>query len=648
LAQRYRLHLSDGTILLVDHDGLNTWLVDRKAMVQLEGSDLWLPLREFLAAERAAAFRATPRKTAKTREELPLIPPPPRKSDKEPLPPAAPEPAVAEPVPPAPAPQREEPAPRVVSPTPPPPPREEPPWARPATPAAPPSEPAELAPFDEALGVEPLAAGPAAPCRVPPSRPPLRPDESAPPIPLVPLDATPLTPPVRLAAETAAPRPSQQRAADDSFASDEGGGMPAAGTYGQDLPVIPLKPIAGEDRGFVSAWSESDAAHGVARGEQFEDRLDEDPVESLLPADAAFLRAAAVLGGFLSRVLDSLARFERRQRARRASARSAAAASRPADVPRAAVERRTFGQLLAAALPKPSRQPKAEAAPRVEEAPATDEPRTLGELLASAIPRPSRKPTVEPAPRAVEERAPASEPPSPKPPPAISELPVLRLAEIHEEEDAGDLYEGDEPGAGPGVLRLLWLWTRRLVALAVLVLGGTWAALTWKSWFPKAGEVGQKALTTLDEQVRSKEIESERAQALQAGVEQLPELAPETIRLLLASAARGELGVPELFQLAADAAGNGAASLTQDEARELTTLRDELLAGLHPTEREHVRDYERERAVGAAFPVEERAVIELVARGARLLPPERLARLQTLLGKAIAAGLKSPSPPAPS
>ena len=78
MATRYRLHLGDGTILVVDRDSLNTWLVDPQATVQIEGSKQWLPLRGFLAALREAEFRASPRRTAKTREELPLIPPPPK------------------------------------------------------------------------------------------------------------------------------------------------------------------------------------------------------------------------------------------------------------------------------------------------------------------------------------------------------------------------------------------------------------------------------------------------------------------------------------------------------------------------------------------------------------------------------------------
>jgi hypothetical protein len=50
----YKLRLSDGTVLEVDHDGLSTWLVDDEAMVQLVGSTQWRPLKAFLAGERAS------------------------------------------------------------------------------------------------------------------------------------------------------------------------------------------------------------------------------------------------------------------------------------------------------------------------------------------------------------------------------------------------------------------------------------------------------------------------------------------------------------------------------------------------------------------------------------------------------------------
>ncbi len=387
MPQRYRLHLSDGTVLVVDHDSLNTWLVDPKAMVQLEGSNLWLPLRKFLAAEREAAFRAAPRRTAKTREELPLIPPPPRKGAKqtpppepavpEPAPPEPvepeapkPEPAKLEPARPTPPPARQEmplvpppsrqaerppPPPALVAPepaklvavavTPPAPPREEPAhWTPPTPPPPKPTPPREPEPIEqppsdftelldepigEPAGVEPVAAGPVVPQRRPLSRPVARPDDSISPIPLVPLEDTPLTPAIPLAREKGrGVRPSPHPLAADVFADEERSQV-VADTYGQDLPVIPLKPLPDEGRGRGSAWSESEEMPAGALDEGFDDRFgaEREAEGGLRHADVVFLRVMATFGGLLSRLLDSLVRYGRQQRARRA-ARSACARRR--------------------------------------------------------------------------------------------------------------------------------------------------------------------------------------------------------------------------------------------------------------------------------------------------------------------------------
>ena len=62
MLRRYKLRLPDGTALVVDRDGLNSWGLDAKAMVQVVGSHEWFTLREFLAAEHIAAKREAGRK----------------------------------------------------------------------------------------------------------------------------------------------------------------------------------------------------------------------------------------------------------------------------------------------------------------------------------------------------------------------------------------------------------------------------------------------------------------------------------------------------------------------------------------------------------------------------------------------------------
>jgi hypothetical protein len=205
-----------------------------------------------------------------------------------------------------------------------------------------------------------------------------------------------------------------------------------------------------------------------------------------------------------------------------------------------------------------------------------------------------------------------------------------------------DIYEGPEDYDGVSVLQVAWLWTRRLAVIAVLVAGGIVAARSWESWFPKAGQLGNTMFEEVDRRVRSLDISERQQQAVEAAVEELPHLAPETIRLVMSSSPAGVLDPPEVFGVACDATDRGASTLTSAEVQELSALRDELLDTLRPSERQRVREYDRARAREIVFPYEHRLVLALFARGARALPPESRERLQALSGKAIAAGLAVP------
>ena len=59
MPQSDTLRLGDGTVLLVDHDGLSSGLSDRNALVRPAGSNLWTPLKKFLAEERSRARRTS-------------------------------------------------------------------------------------------------------------------------------------------------------------------------------------------------------------------------------------------------------------------------------------------------------------------------------------------------------------------------------------------------------------------------------------------------------------------------------------------------------------------------------------------------------------------------------------------------------------
>jgi hypothetical protein len=259
--------------------------------------------------------------------------------------------------------------------------------------------------------------------------------------------------------------------------------------------------------------------------------------------------------------------------------------------------------------------------------------RPLGEGRPTAV-----VPPVEPAPR--NPPAPTSRVPVEAPPP-LAALPVLRFAETREAPVEEDVYE-DESEA-ESVFPVFWLWTKRLFLVGGLVTAGVLVALNWATWFPRAAEVGETVFTEIDRQAHSGERAQEREQALRAATEQLPHLAPETVRLVLSTSSTGVLDPPEVFQLAREAADRGRSSLAPAEAAELLALERELLAHLRPPERARLAEYDRARSQRAVFPFENPYALELVARGTRGMPEARRERLQVLLGKAVAAGLRPPA-----
>ena len=231
-------------------------------------------------------------------------------------------------------------------------------------------------------------------------------------------------------------------------------------------------------------------------------------------------------------------------------------------------------------------------------------------------------------------------PAPPAPPVPISDLPVLRFADAQEPQETDDVYEVER---AEGPLPALWLWTKRIVLIGGLVTGGAIAAFNWERWFPRAAELGQTVFTEIDRQARSSQRAEEQQQALREATERLPHLAPGTIRLVLSASDRGVLDPPEVFQLATEAADRGLHALTAVDAAEMRALQRELLGNLRPPERARVAEYDRARTHRVVFPFENPHALELVARGARAMPPRSRERLQTLLGQAVAAGLGVPA-----
>jgi hypothetical protein len=590
MLQRYRLRLGDGTILQVDKDGLQAWVEDdRRAMVQVAGTQQWRPLREFLAEEESAARLARA-----------LVPPEPRR------PPA---PAPPEPEPPVPA-----------------------------------FEPSIGEPAVQALAEEP--SSPTPPWQVPPEAP----DTEAPAIRLKPLDDQPHAPEdeAEIIEEErdpyALPQPRAYEAAEEEeevVRHDrlEGGSLlPVVAAFGTVLSRLldPLAPLARRwpsrktqrapaarpspeplpppappepspafepPRAFepppapapppqLSVLAEEP---GLAAGSRA--GRDDLPVIPLKPLEGAERAARSLFDGLSEKAHEWIARL---------SAAFAAVAAWAAGLPA-----RLRG------LRERSRRPESVVPPA----------------------EPAAKRASSPSPRVPV--PPRARPPVPAPTP-VTELPSIRLAEGWEAPEEGDVYDGEEEAAW-SVLPVVWVWTKRIVLVGGLAAACVYAALNWETWFPRAAELGQTVFTEIDRQTHSAQRAQEREQAVANATEMCPHLAPETIRLVLSTSSDGILEPPDVFQIATEAADHGIGSLPAAEAAELRQLQHDLVSRLRPPQRARLAEYERARATRGVFPFENPHALDLVARGARAMPAASRARLQHLLGKAVAAGLALPS-----
>jgi len=434
----------------------------------------------------------------------------------------------------------------------------------------------------------------------------------------------------------AAARPGLQALADDPVPS-RFSDLPAEAAS-DDMPIIRMKPLDDEPV-YSASWSpgrvEDEGEDELAEEGARYDRL-----------EGPLLTLAEKLGGFLSRCLDGLTPLA----ARLTSGRGEASRPRVADVGAIDVPRKAAARVGAASTVLTlADDPAASRALEDEPGDTADRPTPYARVLEwmrglrARVRRPER----------AEPKAPKREPDWPSPPsfaparkplaaPApLSELPVLRFVESREPPEPADVYEGDEPSF---VLRLqpVWLWTKRLVTMGALVAALVYAFLERDSWLPRTAELGQTVFTQIDRQVLSRERSQQQQRALADAASRLPELAPETISLVFARSPTGTVEAGEVFQVAREAADRGLGALTKAEAQELRALARELLATLSRTEAERVREYDRTRTRRVIFPFENPHVMELVGRGARALPAERLERLQALSHKAVAAGLDLP------
>ena len=408
------------------------------------------------------------------------------------------------------------------------------------------------------------------------------------------------------------PRPSLQVLADD-LATVRPDAATEAWRPLAELPIIPLKPLDPEAPAAPGLGTyEGKGRSDEVLAEPSRSDLDEKLIRWFARGISAY---DAVLTGWIERL------------ARRTGASSAVG---PAAPPSAA----SLESILQ------GRSPSTGAPPSASARAASFEDDALPVLLLDpsdplplpVAPRIARPPSHEP-------RAQSSHEPL-KAPPALRDLPILRLADVPEPEEEGDLYETEGP------LHAVWRWTKRVVVTSVLLAGGLLAVLRFESWGPRAGQLGRAVLSELDRIRQTRDHAEQQRQALHEATERLPQLAPQTIRLLMSQSSTGILDPPELLQVASDAADRGAGALLPQEAQQLKDLRVELLETLRPSERERIREYDAVRVRRFVFPFEAKGVLELFERGAYALPPESRQRLQELLAKAIAAGVPA-SPEAP-
>jgi hypothetical protein len=215
-----------------------------------------------------------------------------------------------------------------------------------------------------------------------------------------------------------------------------------------------------------------------------------------------------------------------------------------------------------------------------------------------------------------------------KPPPTLSELPSLRLAP--REEDRGQRHP----------------WPKRQLLTVAAVLGGLGLVATALAWLPRLEWFTRKASVAPAPAATPSPPEAQALPPeLQVAAEQLPHLAPETIRLVASSIDLGRPpDPPEVFRRADVAANRGASTLTADEARELRSLKSTVVGALRPIDRERVLAYDRVTVGRDLMMGEDARVLRLYAHGVRALSPPRRERLQVLLGKAIAAALVRNAP----
>jgi hypothetical protein len=133
-------------------------------------------------------------------------------------------------------------------------------------------------------------------------------------------------------------------------------------------------------------------------------------------------------------------------------------------------------------------------------------------------------------------------------------------------------------------------------------------------------------------------LAAERAKAIEAAVDETPQLSRETIELLMSQGDSQILEPHETFRRAQWLVFRGVGALAPAESRELGALMQSVYAALSANERSRLGAYLNKLKSGVMTTLDDdREQAAVMKKGVSKLPPQRRARLQVLFDKAIRA-----------
>lgn len=134
------------------------------------------------------------------------------------------------------------------------------------------------------------------------------------------------------------------------------------------------------------------------------------------------------------------------------------------------------------------------------------------------------------------------------------------------------------------------------------------------------------------------------AQAVQAALQEVPQLSPRAAEILLEQGAPDLAPPPEVFRRALERASAGLTGLDPDETREMDGIMSSVYGAIPSQQRERLGAYiQRVRAGSKTTPEEDGAMSVLLRDAVLGLPEAQRSRLQALYEKAIVAGTRGGS-----